>query len=249
LPLPALARICFSRFTHHPERVAALLAVSLLTPFVGIAAADPDTAAAGRTVKKHVGGIDRHLLGEPSALRILPAGLQVLVTAVDPLDYPLVFIGQHAEHAAGRAGFRPAGVVSSDHFHDIVFMHVHDSLLDHLSGEADDSQKASFTQLTGNGAENARAARVLFRVDQHQCVAVETDVAPIVSPCRFPAANDDAPNHVAWLNVSAGDRFLYAGDDDIAESRITPPCTAEHLNAHAFLGAGVIGHVEVSVHL
>src|SRR5262245_34644888 len=42
-----------------------------------------------------------------------------------------------------------------------------------LGGQADDFQEAAVAQLAGHGPEDARAARVLFVVDQHHGVAVE----------------------------------------------------------------------------
>src|SRR4051812_18268084 len=55
---------------------------------------------------------------------------------------------------------------------------------DHLGGQADDLQIALVAQLAGDGAEDARAARVLvFLVQQHHRVAVEADVTA-VRPAR-----------------------------------------------------------------
>src|SRR5437870_1820748 len=45
--------------------------------------------------------------------------------------------------------------------------------LDDLGRQADDLGEAALAQLPGHGAEDARAARVLLVVDQHQGVAVE----------------------------------------------------------------------------
>src|SRR5947209_7010284 len=48
-------------------------------------------------------------------------------------------------------------------------------LSDHLGGEADDLHEVALAQLPGDGAEDARAARVLLVVDQDEGVAVEAD--------------------------------------------------------------------------
>src|SRR5438105_4961584 len=77
---------------------------------------------------------------------------------------------------------------------------------DDLGGQADDLQEAAVAQLAGHGAEDARAARVLLVVDQHQGVAVEADVAAVVAARRLLEADDDALDDVARLDVAAGDR-------------------------------------------
>src|SRR4051794_25683499 len=60
------------------ERGRARLAIALLPARLAEPVADADAAVAGRAVEHHVGGVDRHLLGEPPALLVLGAGLEVL---------------------------------------------------------------------------------------------------------------------------------------------------------------------------
>src|SRR5688572_17097726 len=53
--------------------------------------------------------------------------------------------------------------------------------LHHFWGEADDLHVTLFTQLTGNGAEDARAARVVvLLVEEDHRVRVEADRAAVV---------------------------------------------------------------------
>src|SRR5436190_9031893 len=52
-------------------------------------------------------------------------------------------------------------------------------------------------EFTGHRAEDARAAGVVFRVEQHQRVAVEADVAAVLAAGRHAGANDHALDHVA----------------------------------------------------
>src|SRR5262249_53785658 len=107
-----------------PQGVATLLAVQLLVPIVAVALAGAHAAAAGRAVEHDVGDVDGHLLGQPAALRVLPAGPQVLVHPVDALDDDLALFGQHAEDAGDLAVLRRAGVVAGDDFHQVVFADV-----------------------------------------------------------------------------------------------------------------------------
>src|SRR5690606_25243968 len=63
------------------------------------------------------------------------------------------------------------------------------------------------------------------------------------------AADDDALDDRLLLHVAAGDHTLHAANDDIAEARVPLTATAEHLEAHDFLGARVVGHVQPGLHL
>src|SRR5262245_49140752 len=118
-------------------------------------------------------------------------------------------------------------------------------ILDYLRRQADDLQKASLAQLAGHGPEDACSARVLvFLVEQHQSVAIEADIAPVVAPGRFFEPHDHALDNFTWLDIAAGDCLLDTGDDDITEAGIASPAAAQHLDAHALLGAGVVRNVE-----
>src|SRR5947209_20583764 len=59
------------------------------------------------------------------------------------------------------------------------------SLSNHLGGQADDLHEVALAQLAGHRAKDARAARVLLVVDQHQRVAVEAHVTAVL-PARGP---------------------------------------------------------------
>src|SRR6185312_3542645 len=65
--------------------------------------------------------------------------------------------------------------------------------------------------------------------------------------------DDDAADDVAGLDVAAGGRLLDAGDDHVAQPGDPPlvsrGAAAEDLEAHDFLGPGIVGHVEPGLHL
>src|SRR5260370_22422668 len=83
----------------------------------------------------------------------------------------------------------------------------------HLGGEADDAGETFLAQLTRHRAENARAARVLLGVDQHEGIAVEPDVAAVLATGGFLRPHDHALDHLAGLDFAARNRLLDAGDD------------------------------------
>src|SRR5438876_12372576 len=109
----------------------------------------------------------------------------------------------------------------------------------HLGGQADDPQEAAVAQFAGHGSKNARAAGVLLVVDQHQGVAVEAHIAAVVPPSRFLGADDDTLDYVSRLHLAARNRLLYAGHDHITDAGITATTAAQHLDTHAFFGAGI----------
>src|SRR4029077_12302640 len=99
------------------------------------------------------------------------------------------------------------------------------------------------------GAENTRAARVLLRVNEHQGIAIKAYITAVIAPRGLLATYDHAAHHIARLDVPAGHGFLDAGDNHITQAGVAPTRAAQYLNAHTFLGAGVIRVIEVCVHL
>src|ERR1044071_1014990 len=63
-------------------------------------------------------------------------------------------------------------------------------LLEHLRSQADDLHEVLLAQLAGDGPEDARAARVALRVDDHRRVLVERDLGAVVAPERLLRADD-----------------------------------------------------------
>src|SRR5262245_55883443 len=80
--------------------------------------------------------------------------------------------------------------------------------LNHLGSEVGDFHKAFVAKLAGDRTEDAGAARVSFGVDQHHGVAVEADIAAVRAAGCPLDAHHDALDHVARLDVAAGNRLL-----------------------------------------
>src|SRR5262249_18899486 len=144
----------------------------------------------------------------PWALRRL--GFRCLYTRLIPSTTTLFFWGRTR---STRPVVRALGVPASSP----VSTSTHSSFLkclgalclsDHLGRQTDDARKAPLAQLPRHRAKNARAARVLLGVDQDEGVAVEADVAAVVAARRLPRPHDHALDHVARLDVAAGDRLL-----------------------------------------
>src|SRR5262245_36981204 len=148
-----LLGVSLAGFAQHAQAGAARLAETFLVAIVAIALADADAVPAGRTVQQHVGDADRHLLGEPAALGVAAARLQVLVDPVDALDHDLVLARQNAQHSAGAALL---GVVAGDHFHQVVFANVHVLL---SSAKPQAAQTTSAARLMMRAKPHSRSSR------------------------------------------------------------------------------------------
>src|SRR5262249_20797669 len=83
----------------------------------------------------------------------------------------------------------------------------------------------------------------------HHRIAIEAHIAAVIAAGGLASAHDHALDDIARLDVAAGDGLFDACDDDITQTRIPAPGSAEHLDAHALLGAGVVGHVDIGIHL
>src|SRR4051794_12452688 len=116
---------------------------------------------------------------------------------------------------------------------------------DDLGRQADDL-RIVLAKLAGHGPEDAGAARVVVvLVQDDHGVPVEADVAAVLATAELLGPDDHALDHVARLDVGAGDRLLDAGDDRVPQPRVAPPGAAEDLDAHRLFGAGVVGDIDV----
>src|ERR1019366_2174723 len=108
----------------------------------------------------------------------------------------------------------------------------------------------AIAELAGRGAEDTGAAGILvFLIQDDQSVAVKADRAAVFAADRLLDTNDDALDHIAGLHIATGDRLFDAGNNNVAEAGGAPLRAAQHFDAHAFFGAGVVGHVEIRIHL
>src|SRR3954469_14027085 len=83
--------------------------------------------------------------------------------------------------------------------------------LEDLRGQGDDLHEVAVAQLAGHRAEDARAPRVVLRVDEHGGVLVEGDVGAVVSPELLAGANDDGRDDLALLDRPLGVGLLDRG--------------------------------------
>src|SRR6202020_2012980 len=95
-----------------------------------------------------------------------------------------------------------------------------------------------------DGPEDAGAPRLLLVVDQHGGVLVEADVAAVGATLFLLRAHHHAPDHVALLDVGAGDGVLDGGHEHVPDGRVPAPGPTEDLDTEDLLGSGVVGDAE-----
>src|SRR5207248_1956611 len=117
-------------------------------------------------------------------------------------------------------------IVACFYFDGVVGFDVHDFRLStfdfrplhDLACETHDLHEVAFTQLAGDGAEDAGAAGIVLGVNQHDGVGVELDVAAILAAGRTLGANDDRSHDGFLFQFAAGDHRLDTADDDVAQA-------------------------------
>src|SRR5215207_3706317 len=118
------------------------------------------------------------------------------------------------------------------------------AMSEHLRCERDDAHELLVAKLAPDGSEDARAARVSVRLEDHCCVLVELDVRAIGTTALLDGPHDDSLDDFTLLDVSAGDGVLDGGDDGVTDAGITPTRATEHTDAKDLLGTGVVCDLE-----
>src|SRR5688572_17131069 len=102
----------------------------------------------------------------------------------------------------------------------------------HLGSERHDLHEPLRAQLARDGSEDARADRLELVGQQHRGVRVEAQQRAIGATHATLGAHDHGVIDLALLDLAARDRVLDGHLDHVANLRITPAGTAEHLDAH-----------------
>ena len=118
-----------------------------------------------------------------------------------------------------------------------------EGFLQNLIGQADDLHKVAIPQLSGDSTKNTCPPRPFVFVNQDHCVGVEPDVTAIrTAGGRFGSYNH-GPNNGFLFDIAAGNHTLDATDNDVTDPGTASATAAEHLDAHDFASAGVVGNV------
>src|SRR5205814_6182280 len=206
--------------------------------------ADPGGLVGLRVDMGEVGDVDRRFLFDDAA-GIAHARLGMPPGDMDTLDDGARLRRKDPQHLALLALVAAADDDNVVILFDLQLRH----RSEHLGSERDDLHEAARPQFARHRTEDAGADRLALAADQHRGIAVEADRATVGAPDFLGGADDDGAVHVALLDPAARDRLLDRDDDHIADARGLAFGAAEHLDALDPPRAGIVGDVEIGLHL
>src|SRR5215813_11840361 len=118
-----------------------------------------------------------------------------------------------------------------------------------LRRERNDLHVVLGAQLARHRPEDAGAHRFRLVVDQHGGVAVEAEDRAVGTADVLADTHHHGLHDVALLHLAARNRFLDRHDNDVADGGVAALGPAQHLDTHDTACTGIIGHVEVGLHL
>src|SRR5579885_2349412 len=121
--------------------------------------------------------------------------------------------------------------------------------LQHFRRERDDLHETLAAQFARDRSKDAGADRLELVVEQHGGVAVETDQRTVGAAYALGGAYHHRVVHLALLDLAARDRVADGNLDDIADAGIAALGATQHLDAHQFLRAAVVGRGQCGLHL
>src|SRR5215211_4874305 len=160
-------------------------------------------------------------------------------------DSDLVAIRIDGEHFADQTA-----IFAADHLYAITLADVQGASLllrqfsEHLRCQRDDPHEALFPQLAADGPEDAGAAGLAVRPQDHRCILIELDVRAVGAAMLLRGSHHNRLDDLALFDVAAGDGVLDGSDDDVANARVPATGSAEYADAQDFLGTSVVGDPE-----
>src|ERR1700730_9502432 len=201
---------------------------------------------------RDVGQVDRRLLRDDAALLRLGL-LLVTLDHVDAADQRLVVVGTHLEHLAGTA------LVAAVQHDDLVALP--DLGSHHSTSGASEmifmwflarSSRGTGPKMrepSGSDSLLISPAPLRLIVDQHGGVAGEADDGAVGAADVLADPHHDRLHDVALLHLAARNCLLDRHDNNVAHGGIAALGAPKHLDTHDTACAGIVGHVEVGLHL
>src|SRR2546427_9792984 len=115
---------------------------------------------------------------------------------------------------------------------------------DDLRRERDDLRELPLAELARDRAEDARADRILVRLEEHDRVAVEADVRAVLASDLLHRPDHHRASDLALLHGPVGRRFLHGHDHGGPQGRVALVGATHHADALHPLGPRVVRHVE-----
>src|SRR3954451_8807840 len=117
-------------------------------------------------------------------------------------------------------------------------------MLELLRRQRDDLHEVALAQLARDRPEDAGAARVVLRVDQHGGVLVEGDVGAVGAAKLLAGPHDDGLHHFALADAALRARLLDGRGDHVADPGVAPVRAALDADAEDLSRARVVRHPE-----
>ena len=186
-----------------------------------------------------------HLILPSFALATIPMAVIARVTRSSLLDV----LGIDALLNGPAFSFVPAG----DHNNVIAFLdsaHTsHPDFLQNFRRQGNNLHETFGTQFARHRPENTRADGLQLLVQQHRRVGIEPHQRAVRAAHTFGGAYHHRVIDFTLFNAATRRGILNADLDHIADAGVTPLGTTQHLDAHNAARAGIIGDVQVGLHL
>src|SRR4051794_18773682 len=102
---------------------------------------------------------------------------------------------------------------------------------EHLRRQRNNLHELLVPQFPAHRAEDARTPGVAVVPQNDGGILVEPDVRAVRTATLLDRAHDDRLDDVTLLHVTAGDRVLHRGDDDVTDAGVTATRATEHPDA------------------
>src|SRR5699024_8894711 len=118
--------------------------------------------------------------------------------------------------------------------------------LDGFGRQRQDLHELLVTKLSGHRPKDTGASGVLVLLDEDGGVLVEANIGTVVAADALLAADDNGLDHIALLHIAVGGSLAHGGDDHVTNVAVLALGTAQHTDALDFLGAGVVGNLQIT---
>src|ERR1051325_8230882 len=113
---------------------------------------------------------------------------------------------------------------------------------DHFRSQRNNLHKLLVAQLAGDRPENTRPARIIFLIDDHNRVVIETQIRTIGTANRLARAHHHRVHHFALFHGPVRRGFFDVRFDYLANAGVLL-VASQHADRPGALGPGIVGNV------
>jgi len=170
-------------------------------------------------------------------------GLDVFLIEIDTFHENGILFGVNLENFSGAtfvfSGGNLNGVVYFELIHILLY-------LDDLGSKRGDLGEAGIFNLTGNGAKDTSAKRLLRAngVDNNGGIVIKSEIGTVVAASFLAGANNDGFDYLLVLDGSVVVGAFDGSGNDVTDTTESAVRTAVDQNHFDEFGTGVVGNVE-----